>query len=399
MKACTRGPYCNELGCWQYRFCPLHGFFCQKCGGLDHKENKCVANKIPNMILIVDPKIKSRFEAYVAKSLQAEVISTSKYSDVVFMKCPLEPQQVVRQVWEDASVSRHVHNMFSVTSWTRTLDELKAQDFTGKTLRISGYPKTAVLEAVASLQSNATANLQPANYTHAIHVVYAYNRYYVAVVERDAHYGYFKGQNTKHPKPAEDSLSASSVTRAAHKLEELFKSLNYQPPPAFHALDVGACPGGWSLVLHHLGARVVAVDPGDIPAFQGLADITHLKCRLEHCEDELRRLAPFDLCVCDINIDGRDASTLVVRHCAALLRPGALLVLTLKLFNGANAAQLKKASLKTITSSGLFEQAHVEWLFSNGQERTLTARRNSQPWDPQLLLETPPKKEKTPVEN
>lgn len=71
--------------------------------------------------------------------------------------------------------------------------------------------------------------------------------------------------------------------------------------------------------------------------------------------------------------------------------PGALLVVTLKLFNGANAGQLKKTSLKTVTGSGLFEQAHVEWLFSNGQERTLTAIRNANPWNPQILADKQPK--------
>jgi 23S rRNA C2498 (ribose-2'-O)-methylase RlmM len=336
-----------------------------------------VADKIPNMILVIDPKIKSRFEAYASKTLAAEIVVTSKYPELVFMKTPLDSERAVQIIWEDTSVSRYVHNLFSVTSWSRTLDELRTQNFTGKTLRVAGYPKTAVKEAVACLEPNPTAKLQPANYTHALHVVQAYNRYYLAVVESKAHYGFFKGQDTKAPKPAEDSLSATSVTRAAHKLEELFRSLNYRPPPTFRALDVGACPGGWSLVLHQLGAYVVAVDPGEIPALHGLANVTHLKCRLEHCESELRQLAPFDLCVCDINIDGRDACTMVVERCAELMATGALLVVTLKLFNGANSARLKKGCLNTITACGLFERVNVEWLFSNGQERTLTALRNA----------------------
>ncbi|MEZ5263193.1 MAG: SAM-dependent methyltransferase [Acidimicrobiales bacterium] len=49
-------------------------------------------------------------------------------------------------------------------------------------------------------------------------------------------------------------------SRAYRKLWEAFVRLGHYPGPGELAIDLGASPGGWTWLLHELGARVVAVD-------------------------------------------------------------------------------------------------------------------------------------------
>ena len=49
-------------------------------------------------------------------------------------------------------------------------------------------------------------------------------------------------------------------SRAYLKLWEAFTLLGTRPAPGERCLDLGASPGGWTWVLHSLGARVLAVD-------------------------------------------------------------------------------------------------------------------------------------------
>jgi 23S rRNA (cytidine2498-2'-O)-methyltransferase len=53
---------------------------------------------------------------------------------------------------------------------------------------------------------------------------------------------------------------AAPPSRAYLKLWEVFTLLGVQPSPGELCLDLGSSPGGWSWVLHGLGARVVSVD-------------------------------------------------------------------------------------------------------------------------------------------
>jgi 23S rRNA (cytidine2498-2'-O)-methyltransferase len=61
-----------------------------------------------------------------------------------------------------------------------------------------------------------------------------------------------------HPSFVEDRTGPPN--RAYLKLWELFTLLGRRPRPGDGCVDLGASPGGWTWVLAHLGARVVAVD-------------------------------------------------------------------------------------------------------------------------------------------
>ncbi|HXP32259.1 MAG TPA: SAM-dependent methyltransferase [Stellaceae bacterium] len=63
-------------------------------------------------------------------------------------------------------------------------------------------------------------------------------------------------------------------SRAYLKLWELFTVLGVRPQAGELCLDLGSSPGGWSWVLHGLGARVVSVDKAALdPRVAGLAGI------------------------------------------------------------------------------------------------------------------------------
>ena len=49
-------------------------------------------------------------------------------------------------------------------------------------------------------------------------------------------------------------------TRAYLKLWEALTLAGSMPGPGSVAMDLGSCPGGWTWVLHELGARVISVD-------------------------------------------------------------------------------------------------------------------------------------------
>jgi 23S rRNA (cytidine2498-2'-O)-methyltransferase len=66
--------------------------------------------------------------------------------------------------------------------------------------------------------------------------------------------------------------------RAYLKLWEALTLLDQYPQPGDSALDLGASPGGWTYVMHSLGAKVTAVDKADLaPQIANLPNVICLK--------------------------------------------------------------------------------------------------------------------------
>lgn len=66
--------------------------------------------------------------------------------------------------------------------------------------------------------------------------------------------------------------------RAYLKLWEAFTCLGNFPRPGEIALDLGASPGGWTSVLHRLGAHVIAVDKADLDVrLQGQPNVEFIR--------------------------------------------------------------------------------------------------------------------------
>ncbi len=70
----------------------------------------------------------------------------------------------------------------------------------------------------------------------------------------------------------------SAPSRAYLKLWELFTLHGARPAPGHLCLDLGSSPGGWTWVLHSLGARVVSVDKAPLaPAVARLPNVEWVK--------------------------------------------------------------------------------------------------------------------------
>jgi 23S rRNA (cytidine2498-2'-O)-methyltransferase len=69
-----------------------------------------------------------------------------------------------------------------------------------------------------------------------------------------------------------------SPSRAYLKLWEVFTLTQRMPSPGEPCLDAGASPGGWTWVLHQLGARVLAVDRTELaPELMRLPGVMYRK--------------------------------------------------------------------------------------------------------------------------
>lgn len=166
----------------------------------------------------------------------------------------------------------------------------------------------------------------------------------------------------------------AAVSRAGAKLAEAlhFLPLHRPPPPAGSRwLELGASPGGMTAELLERGCQVTAIDraPLDrrLDARPGLTF---------HRADVARWPVPgravFDALLCDLNGDPR-ASIQQVARLTPALRPGALVIFTLKLTGAETidaADNLRAAVLTTASHAGLrcFAQTHLTY---NRREFTL----------------------------
>lgn len=95
----------------------------------------------------------------------------------------------------------------------------------------------------------------------------------------------------------EDHMSPPN--RAYLKLWEALTLLGHRPEPGQRCLDLGSSPGGWTWVLHQLGAHVISVDKA--PLHPRIAQLD----RIEHHQESAFGLEPesigkVDWLFCDI---------------------------------------------------------------------------------------------------
>lgn len=98
---------------------------------------------------------------------------------------------------------------------------------------------------------------------------------------------------------------AGAPSRSARKLEEAFVAMNIFPKAGETAVDLGAAPGGWTFALARHGAKVTAVDHGELDLPEGKSwkeKVNHLR------ENGLKYepLAPVDWLCCDMLIGSRE---------------------------------------------------------------------------------------------
>lgn len=172
--------------------------------------------------------------------------------------------------------------------------------------------------------------------------------------------------------PGQAVVAADAPCRAYFKMEESLQHVELHPGD--RVLDVGASPGGWTECLLKHGARVVAVDPGELTIDMTDKPVVHLPMLLEDARPQLEHMAPFAMCVCDINVRVQHMAALMA-SIAHLLLPGARVVFTLKL-GKKPTAKVVQQSFETAVAflTPDFGAFRLLWLHANTQnERTLVA--------------------------
>eukprot|EP01137_Pigoraptor_chileana_P030752 Opistho-2@17673 len=166
-------------------------------------------------------------------------------------------------------------------------------------LRLQTFPSSNAQVFADMIPENIA--LQKSGFTHILSLVFINKRgsklYYWGLTPASERYH----QNT-------DARPDTDVCSARFKLCETFFVFGIKPAPTWRFLDVGAAPGSWTSVLKTLVPEgiVVAVDPAELnDDCLSASNVVHLRKKVEDCEAELRRYAPFDAVTCDANVDPR----------------------------------------------------------------------------------------------
>jgi 23S rRNA C2498 (ribose-2'-O)-methylase RlmM len=164
--------------------------------------------------------------------------------------------------------------------------------------------------------------------------------------------------------------AARDAPSSAHrKLQEAFAWLGRTPSTGDVAVDLGAAPGGWTRVLRDQGARVVAVDRGELhESLQRDSLVTWL--RRDALDVDLAVHGPTWV-VCDVI--WAPQHTLKVLGRAMALPSVRGVVATLKLTRPVDFSVLD-AAVDLVSSHSAFE-GRVKHLVANKQEVTLMMRR------------------------
>lgn len=160
------------------------------------------------------------------------------------------------------------------------------------------------------------------------------------------------------------------LNRAQHKLREALAAFDIELRPGMRALDLGAAPGGWSLVLADAGCTIVAVDKGELdPQLAQRAEVQHLRMS---AQDALAQdLGEFDIIVNDMNLEPAESADLMCA-CAEHLRPGATAIMTIKFVTRARRRHEHEATERL---SRCYEDIRIRRLPHNRLEATAAMRR------------------------
>ena len=165
------------------------------------------------------------------------------------------------------------------------------------------------------------------------------------------------------------------LNRAQWKLREALEAFGIEVKPGERALDLGAAPGGWSLVLLELGAEVVAADPADLdPQVTAHPSLVHLRARAQEVTQR-EDLGQFDLVVNDMNVDPAESARLMC-EAARLLKPGGWAVMTIKYVTAARRKHEREA---VVALDGGYEAIQLRRLPHNRMETTAAMRRRARP--------------------
>lgn len=161
------------------------------------------------------------------------------------------------------------------------------------------------------------------------------------------------------------SREGNYISRAQFKLVEAFEAFDLRPVRGSRALDLGAAPGGWTMVLLDLGYRVCAVDPAPLDdRLVKRKSLTYVKGTAQHFLRESK--GQFELLVNDMIIDARESAVLMNQF-AERLSAGGHAIMTVKLPRKETVKRMKSA-LKLLERE--YEIMGVKQLSQNKSEVT-----------------------------
>jgi 23S rRNA (cytidine2498-2'-O)-methyltransferase len=165
-------------------------------------------------------------------------------------------------------------------------------------------------------------------------------------------------------------LNESVPNRAGLKLIEALDAFGVQLWKGDHALDIGAAPGAWTMILRRRGLHVTAVAPDRM--YHWLADDPDIQiCRMT-AEDYLTVCnTTFDLITNDMILDAQESARLMVAY-ARHLRSGGVAIMTLKL-RQYSRKRVMDHSFRILRKA--YKIIRVRQLVSNRSEVTLFLRR------------------------
>lgn len=163
--------------------------------------------------------------------------------------------------------------------------------------------------------------------------------------------------------------SVQMPNRAGYKLLEALADFGIRLRSGKHALDLGAAPGAWTMVLRQHGLKVTAVAPTEmypdllndpLVVYRGMTAEEYLPCAE----------GPFEVIVNDMRMDAQDSSRLMVGY-ARHLQPDGIGIMTLKL-RQPNMRRLMDHSFRILRRA--YKIMQVRQLVSNRQEVCLFLR-------------------------
>lgn len=163
--------------------------------------------------------------------------------------------------------------------------------------------------------------------------------------------------------------SVQMPNRAGYKLLEALADFGIRLRSGDHALDLGAAPGAWTMVLRQHGLKVTAVAPTEM--YPDLLNDPLVTYRGMTAEEYLPRAeGPFEVMVNDMRMDAQDSSRVMVSY-AQHLQPNGIAIMTLKL-RQPNMRRLMDHSFRILRRA--YKIMQVRQLVSNRQEVCLFLR-------------------------
>lgn len=195
----------------------------------------------------------------------------------------------------------------------------------------------------------------------------------ILLTERKACLGVsWASQNLSRYPCGQIPIAEPVANRAGYKLVEALTAFQIYLRRGNRALDLGASPGAWTMVLRERGLQVTAVAPTTLyPELMTVPEITFHQMEAEEFLKQCTNT--FDIIVNDMKLDAQDSAYLMVEY-AQHLRSEGVAIMTLKL-RDANRPRVMDHAFRILRKQ--YKIIRVRQLISNKREVTLFLRRKA----------------------